>query len=81
MNFILVYETDCNQKEIFDNSAVPLLKQLVSGYNVTVMAYGPTGSGKSYTLGTCNTEVNFQSECARSLISVICETFIYIVPI
>ncbi|XP_046634989.1 chromosome-associated kinesin KIF4-like [Daphnia pulicaria] len=66
-----VYETDCNQKEIFDNSAVPLLKQLVSGYNVTVMAYGPTGSGKSYTLGTCNTETPYQHDEAGLLTQII----------
>ncbi len=60
----LVYETDCNQKDVFEKSTVPLLKQLVLGYNVTVMAYGPTGSGKSYTLGTSSAEVIFHSECA-----------------
>jgi type II secretory ATPase GspE/PulE/Tfp pilus assembly ATPase PilB-like protein len=34
----------------------------VLGYNATVMAYGPTGSGKSYTLGTSNAEVNFYAK-------------------
>lgn len=53
-----VYEMGCSQEEVFKKCALPLLSQLVLGYNVTVMAYGPTGSGKSYTLGTTtNTEV------------------------
>lgn len=42
---------------MFEKSALPLLQQLVLGYNVTIMAYGPTGSGKSYTLGSSNSEV------------------------
>lgn len=54
-----VYNIRCSQQEIFEESALPLLHKLVLGYNVTIMAYGPTGSGKSYTLGTTNTEVNF----------------------
>ena len=37
---------------MFEKSAVPLLEQLTGGRNVTIMAYGPTGTGKSYTLGT-----------------------------
>lgn len=29
-----------------------LVEALFEGYNATVLAYGPTGSGKSYTMGT-----------------------------
>ncbi|XP_057370294.1 kinesin-like protein KIF27 [Daphnia carinata] len=53
-HFDHVYDINCSQKEVFEKSTLPLLKQLVLGFNVTVMAYGPTGAGKSYTLGTAN---------------------------
>lgn len=56
-HFDHVYDINCNQKEVFEKSTLPLLNQLIFGYNVTVMAYGPTGSGKSYTLGTANSNV------------------------
>ena len=52
-----VFEPSSEQGDIFDKCAAPLLQQLVSGFNVTIMAYGPTGSGKSYTLGTENIKV------------------------
>lgn len=28
----------------------PLIESLVDGFNVTIFAYGPTGSGKTYTM-------------------------------
>ena len=31
-----------------------LVESCFEGYNATVLAYGPTGSGKSYTMGTGN---------------------------
>jgi hypothetical protein len=39
------------QKEVFD-MVQPILDKVWAGYSATVMAYGQTGAGKTYTMGT-----------------------------
>ncbi|KNC24230.1 Kinesin-like protein Nod [Lucilia cuprina] len=39
------------QKEIFDSLIKPLVVNLKLGFNCTALAYGQTGTGKSYTMG------------------------------
>lgn len=39
------------QAEIFDTCACPVIDQLFSGYNGSIIAYGQTGTGKTYTMG------------------------------
>lgn len=46
------------QKQIFDNLIKPLVVNLKLGFNCTALAYGQTGTGKSYTMGL-NSIVSF----------------------
>uniref|UniRef100_A0A7E4V304 Kinesin-like protein n=1 Tax=Panagrellus redivivus TaxID=6233 RepID=A0A7E4V304_PANRE len=39
-----------NQEEVHAATTAPLMDFVVAGYNATVFAYGPTGSGKTYTM-------------------------------
>jgi hypothetical protein len=39
-----------DQEEIFRSCALPLLDDILNGYNAAILAYGQTGSGKTYTL-------------------------------
>ena len=42
---------ECSQEELFGRCGVlPLLDHVLEGYSATVFAYGPTGSGKTYTV-------------------------------
>ncbi|CAO1620711.1 unnamed protein product [Sympodiomycopsis kandeliae] len=41
--------------------AHPLVGRFLEGYNVTILAYGQTSSGKSYTMGTATSDVDFES--------------------
>ncbi|KAJ2666630.1 hypothetical protein IW148_000857 [Coemansia sp. RSA 1199] len=43
---------DAAQTSVYDAAIAPLLGRFVEGYNVTVLAYGQTSSGKTYTMGT-----------------------------
>ncbi|KAJ1922704.1 hypothetical protein IWQ60_006352 [Tieghemiomyces parasiticus] len=47
-----VFGQQSTQAEVYENSVVPLLDKFVDGYNVTILAYGQTSSGKTYTMGT-----------------------------
>ncbi|PWN29997.1 kinesin-domain-containing protein [Jaminaea rosea] len=39
----------------------PMVSRFLEGFNVTVLAYGQTSSGKSYTMGTSAADVDFES--------------------
>ncbi|EFJ52175.1 Kif9 type kinesin, partial [Volvox carteri f. nagariensis] len=41
-------------QEVFDAIGGDLLRQFLSGINVSIMAYGQTGSGKTYTMFGCS---------------------------
>lgn len=44
------YEQEVGNKEIFTREIKPLINGLFKGQNSTVFAYGPRGSGKTYTI-------------------------------
>ena len=39
-------------EELYTTAVRNIVKQLFTGYNVTVLAYGQTGSGKTHSMGT-----------------------------
>lgn len=45
-----VYGANADQELIYRNIARPLLRDFMAGMNVTILAYGLTGSGKTYTM-------------------------------
>lgn len=48
--FKRVFPAPTNQEEIFASCALPVLDQILDGYNAAILAYGQTGSGKTYSL-------------------------------
>uniref|UniRef100_A0A7S4L123 Kinesin-like protein n=2 Tax=Guillardia theta TaxID=55529 RepID=A0A7S4L123_GUITH len=48
-HFDTTYGPKSTQEELFDDARA-LLQTVVDGYNVSVFAYGPTGSGKTYSI-------------------------------
>ena len=48
--FDRVFPTSCAQKEIFECIGLPAVKDVISGTNYTILAYGHTGTGKTYTI-------------------------------
>ena len=49
-NFDKVFPSSATQQEIFEFVGVPIIEDVLTGYNGTVFAYGQTGSGKTYTM-------------------------------
>lgn len=49
--FDRVFGEDVQQEGIFDYVA-DSVRSFVEGYNVSILAYGQSGAGKSYTMGT-----------------------------
>ncbi|KAG1650122.1 Chromosome-associated kinesin KIF4B [Nymphon striatum] len=50
------YSPETPQIEAYTKSVSPTFQSLLKGYNVTVLAYGPTGSGKTHTMGTSHSK-------------------------
>lgn len=45
-----VFVETTSQREVFDSFAAPLVDDVLAGKNATIMAYGQTGTGKTFTL-------------------------------
>ncbi|KAM6121939.1 kinesin-like protein KIF19 [Phoenicopterus ruber ruber] len=51
--FDMVFDDRATQEEVYVSTTKSLIGGVISGYNATIFAYGPTGAGKTYTmLGT-----------------------------
>ncbi|XP_056173727.1 kinesin-like protein KIN-UA isoform X2 [Syzygium oleosum] len=51
-----VFTEAASQKRVYEVVAKPVVESVLEGYNGTVMAYGQTGTGKTYTLGKLGEE-------------------------
>ena len=47
--FDKIYRNE-NSEKIYMETVKPLIKTVLQGKNATVFAYGPTGTGKTYTM-------------------------------
>ncbi|CAM9421115.1 unnamed protein product, partial [Discosporangium mesarthrocarpum] len=49
--FDLAFRASCGQEEVYERLAQPIVEGVLAGYGGLVMAYGQTGTGKTYTMG------------------------------
>ncbi|CAL8470663.1 g10205 [Coccomyxa elongata] len=50
--FDKVLREDASQADVFHAAVQPIVDDVMNGYNGTIMAYGQTGAGKTYTLSS-----------------------------
>ncbi|KAM6079807.1 LOW QUALITY PROTEIN: kinesin-like protein KIF19 [Theristicus caerulescens] len=48
--FDMVFDHRVTQEEVYVSTTKSLIGGVISGYNATIFAYGPTGAGKTYTM-------------------------------
>jgi hypothetical protein len=48
--FDICYDKRASQLEIYNNTAAPIISNVLEGYNGTIFAYGQTGTGKTHTM-------------------------------
>ncbi|BFZ24494.1 hypothetical protein BsWGS_27533 [Bradybaena similaris] len=48
--FDIVFGPDCNQLDVYNKVARPVVDCVLEGYNGTIFAYGQTGTGKTFTM-------------------------------
>ncbi|OAY42946.2 kinesin-like protein KIN-5C [Manihot esculenta] len=55
--FDKVFGPSARQKDLYEQAMVPIVNEVLEGFNCTIFAYGQTGTGKTYTM---------EGECKRS---------------
>jgi len=45
-----VFKENVSQEQVYNQAALPIVKDVLSGYNGTIFAYGQTSSGKTHTM-------------------------------
>ncbi|KAM3134225.1 hypothetical protein pb186bvf_013645 [Paramecium bursaria] len=48
--FDQVFDTNSQQEQVYNNTALPIVENVMDGYNGTIFAYGQTGTGKTHTM-------------------------------
>ncbi|KAI8340641.1 hypothetical protein BC941DRAFT_510942 [Chlamydoabsidia padenii] len=46
-----VFDTKSTQAHVYSSAIAPLLHKFINGFNATVLAYGQTGAGKTFSMG------------------------------
>mmetsp|Transcript_43650 Transcript_43650/g.100706 ORF Transcript_43650/g.100706 Transcript_43650/m.100706 type:complete len:911 (+) Transcript_43650:47-2779(+) len=49
-----IFGSDASQEQVYEEAALPLIEGVGAGLNATLLAYGQTSAGKTFTLGSCN---------------------------
>ncbi|XP_044489949.1 kinesin-like protein KIN-5C [Mangifera indica] len=55
--FDKVFGPSAQQKDLYEQAVVPIVSEVLDGFNCTIFAYGQTGTGKTFTM---------EGECKRS---------------
>ncbi|ONK57135.1 uncharacterized protein A4U43_C10F16970 [Asparagus officinalis] len=55
--FDKVFGPSAKQRDLYDQAVIPIVNEVLEGFNCTIFAYGQTGTGKTYTM---------EGECRRS---------------
>jgi kinesin family protein 11 len=45
-----VFSPEASQEKLFKQAIVPIVQEVMEGFNCTIFAYGQTGTGKTYTM-------------------------------
>eukprot|EP00249_Psilotum_nudum_P032391 c47840_g1_i1 orf=277-648(+) len=48
--FDKVFGPQAQQRELYDQAIVPIVNEVLEGFNCTIFAYGQTGTGKTFTM-------------------------------
>ncbi|XP_021819900.1 kinesin-like protein KIN-5C [Prunus avium] len=52
--FDKVFGPNAQQRDLYEQAVIPIVNEVLEGFNCTIFAYGQTGTGKTYTMeGEC----------------------------
>ena len=68
--FDRVYDWNSTQESIFNETAYPIIENVLQGYNGTIFAYGQTGTGKTFTISGIPKDPQLKGVMARAFETV-----------
>ncbi|XP_004386020.2 kinesin-like protein KIF19 [Trichechus manatus latirostris] len=72
--FDTVFDQHASQEDVYCATTQHLVEGVISGYNATVFAYGPSGAGKTYTMLGMDAEPGIYLQTLTDLFQAIEET-------
>ncbi|XP_023372300.1 kinesin-like protein KIF19 [Otolemur garnettii] len=72
--FDTVFDQHASQEDVYSATIQHLVEGVISGYNATVFAYGPSGAGKTHTMLGMDAEPGIYLQTLTDLFQVIEET-------
>jgi len=60
--FDLAFQEDSTQEAVYSEAGLPVINDLLDGYNGTIFAYGQTGSGKTHCMFGSVQDILYQTE-------------------
>ena len=54
LKFDEVFDDQASEHQVFETTCLPLVLNVLNGYNGTYFVYGQTGTGKTHTMGVLN---------------------------
>lgn len=73
--FDQVFNEDTPQTSVYAVVAKPVLRSFIAGSNAAILAYGQTGTGKTYTMGTNTTTCEFDDDGVGLIPRVVRDVF------
>ncbi|PWY94522.1 kinesin related protein 2 [Aspergillus sclerotioniger CBS 115572] len=75
-NFDRVFSSAADQRTVYEDTVLPMIDELLLGYNCTIFAYGQTGTGKTYTMfGDMTEDFGLLSDNAGIIPRTLCTLF------
>ena len=74
-NFDLMFDHESSQNVVYNELVHDRVKSVIEGYNATVFAYGQTGTGKTFTMGTSNNDSMVEDDNRGVIIRALQQVF------
>jgi len=68
-NYDHMFGPEMGQEEVYMKLVQTSVEKVLEGFSATVFAYGQTGTGKTYTMGTSNKEVSMVENDGRGMVT------------
>ena len=69
--FDYVFDTESTQEQVYEIAAMPIIQSVLAGFNGTVLAYGQTSSGKTFTMTGSDIKDSYSKGVAPRMINTI----------
>lgn len=63
----MIWRLVCSQDEVYEVAAGETVQSVMQGYNGTILCYGQTGAGKTFTMTGSSTNFKYRGIIPRAI--------------